>query len=130
MSNVAVANDSLQMSQQLARSSKQRGWQGGFESRGRESTRMCERRYIRCACVCVSVRPHRTVRVYNLNSRPLHYSRTEITTISKEACTARNPGGGVCLIEAGTRTGCHLVFFSFLFLIFLLAFGKDVRKIV
>lgn len=52
MSNVAVASDSLQMSQQLARSSQQRGWQGGFESRG--SVRECVREGV-CVCVCVCV---------------------------------------------------------------------------
>lgn len=59
MSNVAVASDSLQMSQQSTRSSQQRGWQGGFEIPGR--VRKCEREEV-CVCVC----PHHTVRVCNL----------------------------------------------------------------
>ena len=140
MSNVAVASDSLQMSQQLARYSQQsRCEEEGLESRGRTNTRprRVPGRRCQCACVCVCVCvsvcgmcPHDGSDALQVTATTSHCTIRSgiagyIMFLTKEACTARNTGRR-CLSDLGWNAdGVASVF---LFLIFFFGFREACQK--
>lgn len=110
MSNVAVASDSLQMSQQLARYSQQR-WvlrksresrENTREKRGAREKRCVSERVRDSVCACAHAGtygcPSKSLYHKSLYHKSLHHSQWHSRLhylLTKEARTARNPGGGV-----------------------------------
>lgn len=104
MSNVAVASDSLQMSQQARSQLAAEGVAGRFrESKGRQE--VCG---MDTARGCATLGSRRHCIVGHDRADTLHRAIAQ----TKEACTARNPGGGVLSDLVWNADG---VVFGFLF---------------